>query len=47
MKEMDEGRHSRPRLRGLMPQLAEEGLDAFGDALVAAYDAVFPRARPR
>ena len=27
--------------------VAEEGLDAFGDALVAAYDAVFPRARPR
>lgn len=27
--------------------VGESGLDAFGDALVAAYDAVFPRALPR
>lgn len=27
--------------------VGEDGLDAFGDALVAAYDAAFPRALPR
>ena len=27
--------------------VGEDGLDAFGDALVAAYDATFPRTLPR